>query len=48
MDSATVTTSHGYPAEDGFFTATKKKRGDIRAAKTSENNKTGRKFRIPM
>lgn len=48
MDSATVTTSHGYPAEDGFSTVTKKKSGDIRAPKTSENNKIGRKFRIPM
>jgi hypothetical protein len=38
-----VTTSPGNPDEDGFITGTKKKRGDIRAAKTSENNIIGRR-----
>jgi hypothetical protein len=38
-----VTTSPGNPAEDGFITGTQKKRGDIRAEKTSENNTIGRR-----
>jgi hypothetical protein len=43
MDPATVATSPGNPAEDGFITVTKKKRDDIRAVETSENNKIGRR-----
>jgi hypothetical protein len=41
IDSAIVTTSPGNPAEGGFITVTKKKkkRGDVRAVKTSESNK---------
>jgi hypothetical protein len=41
MDSAHVTLSPGNPAEDGFITMTMKKHGDIRTAKSSENNKIG-------
>jgi hypothetical protein len=48
VDSAIVTTSPGNPAEDSYFTVTKKKRDDMRVVKTSENIKIGRTFTIPM
>ena len=43
MDSWMFTKSPGKPVEDGFITVTNKKRGDIKAVKTSENNEIGRR-----
>lgn len=48
MDPVHVTTSAGNPAEDGFITMKMKKCGDIRAVKSSENNKIWRNFMTPM
>lgn len=48
MDSAHVTKSPGNTAEDGYFTMTMKKYGDIRAVKFSENNKIRKNFMTPM
>jgi len=44
MGSVEVISSSGNPAYDAFITVTKKHRGDIRAATSSKNSKTGSKI----